>query len=145
MQVMNNINFDVIAIFYAPSFLPFSVTTQFMFLEFVKVEVTATELRRKLHLSLADIISSAAMGKTPKLLHWRFLFDFFSWVFLFCSMDFSMSQLKLWLCCFFNPFFLHGNELHGFFSINKDRIFFISREMCCIAEQYWTCGITIIS
>lgn len=31
-----------------------------------------------------------------------------------------MSQLKLWSCGFFNHFFLQGNELHGFFSVNKD-------------------------
>lgn len=38
MQGMNNIPFDVIAIFYALSFPPYSVTTRFMFLEFVKDE-----------------------------------------------------------------------------------------------------------
>lgn len=79
MQVIKNINFDVI--FYSPSFPCYSVTTRFMFLEFVKDEATATEAKLKLHPFPASIISSAAMEKKPKLLHWTFLLIFFCFMF----------------------------------------------------------------
>lgn len=87
-----------------------------MFLEFVKDEASATEAKLKLHLFPADIISSAAMGKKIHLLHWRFLFVFFYFLVLLVLLcGFSMSQLKLWSSCFFNPFFLRGKELHRVF------------------------------
>lgn len=93
MQVMNNIHFDVIAIFYALSYPPYSVTTQFVFLEFVKDEATAAEAKLKLHLFPVDIISSAAMGKKTQSCYAGYfcLAGFFSvsvFFFKFCSLDF---------------------------------------------------------
>lgn len=69
MQVRCNIHFDVIAIFYALLFPPYSVTTQFIFLELVKDEAAATEAKLKVHFFPSDIMSSADMGKNTNLLH----------------------------------------------------------------------------
>lgn len=64
MQVRNNIQSNVITLFYALQFHPLQCHhCWFMFPEFVKDEETATEAKLKLHLSPVHIISSAAGRK----------------------------------------------------------------------------------